>query len=196
MKAVRADLARLRASLAAVLALLAVGGGIAWLAERDLRQARSRHADAERLRAEFAGRLLRVRDEAHELRQLADRFYALRVRGIVGDERRPDWVALIGDLRRRRRLAELRYELSPQQPAAAEHAFRSSAMRLQMKLLHEGDLLGFIDDLRAQAQATVRVRSCTVRRSDRPAATPDDAAGLDADCTLEWITFPPPQEGT
>lgn len=194
----RGDFARIQASLAAALLMIAVGGSVAWLADRELRDATRMRADAERQRIEFDGKLKQVRDEENEIRQKAAQFSTMRARGIIGEEQRLDWVELIKEIKAARRLLDLQYEFSPQQPldraALPGYSFRSSTMKLQMKLLHEGDLLHFINDLRAQARAYVRVRSCTVSRIARGTSAPGEAALLDADCQLDWITLLPVKE--
>ncbi|MBI2308725.1 MAG: hypothetical protein HYU78_15660 [Rhodocyclales bacterium] len=193
----RSDFARLRISLVAALAMIAAGGSIAWLAAGEVRDATRARADAERQRVEFEGRLKQVRDEESEIRQKAAQFAAMRARGFIGEERRLDWVESIKEIRETRKLLDLQYEFAPQLPldraAMAGYSFRGSAMKMQLKLLHEGDLLDFINDLRAHARAYVRVRSCTVSRIAR-GAIPGDAAQLDADCQLDWITIQPAKE--
>ena len=64
-------------------------------------------------------------------------------------------------------------------------------MKLQMKLLHEGDLLNFINDVRREAKAYVRVRNCTVTRTTRSGSPTGETALLNADCQLDWITILP-----
>lgn len=198
MSFTRGDFTRIQTSLTAALLMIAVGSSVAWLADRELRDARRMRADAERQWIEFDGKLQQVRDEENEIRQKAAQFNAMRVRGILGEEQRLEWVELIKEIKEARRLLDLQYEFSPQQPldgaALPGYSLRSSKMKLQMKLLHEGDLLHFINDLRAHARAYVRVRSCTISRLARGAASPGDAAVLDADCLLDWITILPTKE--
>ena len=63
-------------------------------------------------------------------------------------------------------------------------------MQMRMKLLHEEDLLNFLADLRASAQAYLRVRRCDVERLPKAAG---ESRGippqLGADCTIDWITI-------
>ena len=62
-------------------------------------------------------------------------------------------------------------------------------MRLQMQLLHEGELLGFLAELRNAVQALVQVRSCSIERIAPSSAGRGSNAQIKADCTLEWITL-------
>jgi hypothetical protein len=60
---------------------------------------------------------------------------------------------------------------------------------LSAKLLHEGDLLAFLADLRRSVKAYLIVREC---RLDRIPPNPSDkglAPQLNVECELEWITL-------
>ena len=85
-------------------------------------------------------------------------------RGIIGPEQRLEWVELLKEIRDKRRLIDLQYEIAPQRlldgNPTGRYAFHSSAMKLQLRLLHEEDLTRLIGDLRSQAKALIRVRSC------------------------------------
>ena len=65
----------------------------------------------------------------------------------------------------------------------------TSQMRLQLQLLHEGELLPFLADLRDAVQALVQVRACTIERLGSGSPNRGNNAQLTADCTLEWITL-------
>ena len=81
--------------------------------------------------------------------------------------------------------------LLPDGAIGGGHEFMSSSMKLQMQLLHEDDLLGFIADLRSRVRALIVVRQCSVERIARgPAATERGVQPqLKADCELDWITL-------
>jgi hypothetical protein len=191
----RSDFPRIQIPLLAAIVLIAAGAGIAWLADQQLRSSVQTKAQAERQLAEFEGKLRQVRAEEAEIKQKATLFSNMQARGIIGEEQRLDWVELIKEIKETRKLLDSQYEFAPQQTldraAVAGYSFRSSAMKLQMKLLHEGDLITFINDVRAHARAYVRVRSCSVTRVVRNATVTGDAALLNADCQLEWITIQP-----
>ena len=61
-------------------------------------------------------------------------------------------------------------------------------MKIQLRLLHEEDLLNFINRLQREAKAMDLVRGCKLVR---PPAT-NSAGGavqLNAECTMEWVTL-------
>lgn len=189
------DFIRIRASLFAALAAGIAAGGIAWITDRWHDSAIKARATAAAQLGEFEGKLRQVRSEEAEIKHKAAVFDKLRERGIIGEESRLDWVELIKEIRDSRKLLEIQYEFLPQQSmekeGSGDYAFRSSTMRLQMKLLHEGDLLQFINDLRSRARAYIRVRSCTLSRIPRGTLGAGDPALLGAVCEIDWITVLP-----
>jgi hypothetical protein len=191
----RSDFARIQVSLATAIIMIAVGAGLAWLADQQLRSAVQAKASASSQLQQYEGKLKQVRAEENEIREKSALYSNLRARGIIGEEQRLDWVELIKSIKETRKLIDVQYEFAPQQAleraALPGFSFRSSAMKLQMKLLHEGDLLNFINDARRQAKAYVRVRSCTVTRIPRSGTAASETALLNADCQLDWITILP-----
>jgi len=80
--------------------------------------------------------------------------------------------------------------LLPEGAVGGGYEFMSSAMKLQMQLLHEGDLLGFLADLRANVRALIVVRQCNVERIARATSNERGTqAQLKADCDIDWITL-------
>lgn len=196
----RNDFSRIQWSLLAAVALIAAGAALIVTSERYHRTAVREQAAIKAQLDEFEGKLRQVRAEENEIKQKAALFANLQARGIIGEEQRLDWVELIKEIRDLRKLLDVQYEFSPQQTldkaSAGGYTFKSSAMRLQMKLLHEMDLLNFINDLRLHAKAYVRVRACSVTRVPRTMTTGGDGSQLTAECELEWITILPARGAT
>ena len=189
------DLKRLRWNLL-LLVISAIAGGTAMIAaQRFMKAAHQDEQRAQTQQSEVRNRLARARDEERDLRSKFERYRDLDAHGLIGQEHRLDWIEQIRKIKQARRLIDLRYELMPQQPldpallpgGGSAFEFMSSTMHLQMQLLHEEDLLNFLNDLRANVTAFVRVRSCNVDRTAPDTGGP--AAQLRADCLLDWITL-------
>lgn len=191
MNFVRNDFAKLRRCLRFCAATLGVGALLA-VASFDARQrAAEEQSTAQSLQREFDLKLQRVRDEEAEIKVQAAAFRQMQAHGLLGEERRLEWVELLNDIRERRRLIGLHYEFSPRRRLDAEKddafVFYASAMRLQLELLHEEDLAHLLGDLKQNASALIHIRSCDVSRT----ALADDKAGaprLTAECLVDWIT--------
>ena len=191
-----ADLKSIRGSALLALAMAMAGVGALWASARLADEVSRGHAAALDARGKAQRGLASARAEEAEIAEKIDRFRHLVERGAIGSEQRLAWVELIRDARARHQLGALDYEFSPQRPLdptiapsdAGQLEAASSALRLRLPLLHEGDLLSLIDDLAANASAVVRVRECSIARRI-PADS--SAEALQADCLLDWITFRP-----
>jgi len=144
---------------------------------------------------EARARLDGARRERDSLQESADVFRTLVDRGLLQSERRLDLVELVNALRARHQLFGLDYEISPQRPLTLPggRAFTSvdilaSRVKLRARALHEGDVIGFMDDLSHTRQGFYPVDKCNMRRVEVPAANALQPR-VEADCSLEWITL-------
>jgi len=156
-------------------------------ASRALRAARDEHAVAEkRLAAALRGSDL--------VREIERTHAELVFRGIVNQERRLEWAESLAKSREARRVAELRFQIEPRRALNASGADGTavvafaSLLKLQTSLLHEGELLGLLTDLRRDAKALHVPRRCVVQRLT--SVGPDAGAlRLRAECDIDLITF-------
>lgn len=187
MLALRVPIALLAISIAASAGIVS---GSRWYAEREKREA----ADSGRKLQEARTRLDSARRERDNLVQSSETFRTLMERGLLQGEHRLDLVELVNSLRSRYQLAALDYEVAPQRPLqlAGMRAFDSvdvlaSRVKLRARALHEGDMLGFLDELSRTAQGFYPVDRCTIRRVEAPIDSIQPR--IEAECTLEWITL-------
>ncbi|SFZ77168.1 hypothetical protein [Chitinimonas taiwanensis] len=96
----------------------------------------------------------------------------LQQRGLLGQEQRLAWAEAVDALQRSGRLASLQLELGPRRPlneangaTQAELQFYASPLKLDSKLLHEGDLLSLLRQLDTLPGAYT-LDACRLRRSD------------------------------
>jgi hypothetical protein len=185
------DLKKLAPGLITAIVLAALGAAaVYWTlqasskAERKFQLSQARFAEADR-------RLREVNREEEEIRANSARYQALVDRGVIGLEQRLEWVELIADIRKARRLFDIDYEYAPQQllpGSSSPFLFHASTMKFRLPLLHEGDLFRFLEDLSSRAPAHVQPRQCTIERVASP-ATSNLAPHLNGSCTLRWITI-------
>jgi len=142
-----------------------------------------------------------VENQKIDLQRYQDRFSRLQALGLTGDERRLDWVVAIKQIQQARKLLGITYEIEPQQAFrldgaidTGDYQLRGSKMTLHMDLLHEMDLLYFLDDLKRRGFFTVQ--NCAIKRGGMTADTSQAAGlGLIADCTLVWLSLAKPAPG-
>ena len=176
--------------------LAALGIAVVVVAKQNHDQMRLQFRQALTERQEIQSRLSRATEEEREIREKLVDYRGLLARGVIGDERRLEWVETIGQIKSDHKLFEIKYQIDPQRtlelPGIAPTAdveFRVSALKVDMQLLHEGDLLVFIDGLRRSLKSHVLVRSCTIQRMARPGQERGVAPRLRADCVIDLVTI-------
>ena len=197
MNIARDDLKRLRVPLAVAIVLLALGAASLIAGGYHLDEARMARDATKANRVAAQERVLRVAEEEREIRDDLVYYEQMRQRGVVGEQSRLDWIESIARIKNDRKLFEIRYNFDAQRPldypgmaptSAAD--FVVSKLKLDMLLLHEGDLLNFLADLQAGIKAHVSVRSCVVSRVERGAApgTTTLQPRLRAECQVDLIS--------
>jgi len=189
------DLRQIVLPLLACVALLAAGSAlITWsagqraAAERSLAAARDGRSRARE-------RLMRIAEEEREVKEKLEIYRRLKDIGILGEERRLEWADAMRRIRTALELPDLRYRVERQQPLKtvpgkpADVEFYASTMHVVLALLHEGDLLRFLGDLRASGNAYYAVRGCSVGRIGQSAATTGLSPRLRAECEIDLITI-------
>ena len=193
MKINSADLPKIQASLFAALLMLLIGAVAVYFALKTTKTTKLDQATAQTQRNEIDHKLKRIGREENEIKQDSTLFNTLQARGMIGEEKRLDWVELLKTIRDRQKLIDLQYEIAPQRPLdttpSKDFSFYASAMKLQLKLLHEEDLTRLLNDLRQQASALTQVKSCNVSRLPRDTAERGIQAQLLADCQIDWVTL-------
>ncbi|HRF11215.1 MAG: hypothetical protein AW09_003738 [Candidatus Accumulibacter phosphatis] len=194
MKIDLTDLRKLQASILASVAMFAAALAVLYVSQHTLDSEQLARLVATAQREEADGKLKRVRDEESEIRQKSILFNKLQERGMIGEEQRLDWVELLKDIRDKRRLLDLQYEISPQRlldsNSAGDFSFAVSTMKVQLKLLHEEDLTRLLGDLRSQAKALILIKACAVERL--PANADERWGGREnllANCEIDWLTL-------
>lgn len=121
------------------------------------------------------------------------RFKHLVALGLIGDPNRDAWVHDLEEIYSTLQLPPtLRYALSAPQPLAETAATSSPTptmihkawrhdLDIELSGLHEGELLGFLEALRAKWQAPFRLEECSMTR---------ETAGLKIKCTLCLFSLP------
>ena len=122
----------------------------------------------------------------------------LESKGVIGQERRLDWIDTLRQASQQVELPTLRYVIDSQsvyQPEflapAGSFQIYSSNMRLDLGLLHEGDLGTLFSELDANATGLYTVFECDLSRNHRQRefVKRADATNLRAKCGLRWLTI-------
>jgi hypothetical protein len=188
-------LKRLVAPTIAAIGLTALGV-VAWLGSKEwLDKVRVQQQTLRSERAGVQDKLARATEEEREIREKVAAYNKLVERGVIGDERRLDWVDAIAAIKANRLLFEVKYAIEPQRPldlagakGAGDVELLASRMRLELPLLHEGDLFAFLSDLERSVSAHVLLRSCTIQRAEKTGTERKAGPQLKADCLIDLVT--------
>lgn len=190
------EFALIRTAALTLLAAVTICGTAVLLSEERTREVNQSMEQLQRVRDAAYSSYAHVDNEKRDIRRFQPRYLSLQQRGLVGEERRLEWVDTIRQTQELRQLPPLSYEIEPQQQVRLESAMdlggmqlNASRMRLHMELVHELDLFNFLDDLRQRAFFSVQ--DCSLKRLGQVAGVAG-APTLGADCTLNWITLAPP----
>lgn len=191
MKFERRDLDKVQWYAASAIAAIAIAAVVGWWSLAGANKARIERDAAAASKIQIEQRLGQVRTEEQDIKARTLQFQQMELAGVTGPEKRLDWTELLRDLQRRLRLPGMTYEFGPQilleSGPAAGYAFHSSQLKIQLRLLHEEDLLNFIAHLQREAKAMILIRHCKASRL--AGGTQPDGAQLVAECTMEWITL-------
>jgi hypothetical protein len=190
-----AELRKLAPAIAVLLALLAVGGALVFWTQQEQRSAERQLAAARTERAQARERLTRIAEEEKEVNDKLEVYRRLKSLHILGEEQRLEWADAMTRIRTSRELLDMRYTVERQRlllSAAGKPAnvdFHASTMKVDIALLHEGDLLAFLRDLRDSGNAFYSVKRCQITRTGIAATGTSIVPRLRADCEIDLITI-------
>lgn len=139
---------------------------------------------------------LAVDENEKIIRQYYPEFIALYKKGFVGREHRLNWIETLRAASERIKLPGLTYDISPQEEYSPEFstnmgrfALYSSTMKLNISMLHEGDLSRFIEDINEHVEGIFTITKCRFIRTSKKLIEKRDAKNIIADCELQWINI-------
>lgn len=190
-----AELRKLGPALAILLALIAAGAGLIYWTQKEQSAAEQQLAAARSERAQAREKLTRIADEEKEVHDKLAVYQRLKELHILGEEQRLEWADAMTRIRTSRELLDMRYTVerqrvllsAPGKPANVD--FHASTMKVEIALLHEGDLLAFLRDLRESGNAFYAVKRCQIVRTGSAATGASIVPRLRADCDIDLITI-------
>lgn len=147
---------------------------------------------------------LRLQQSGHE-KQVIETFLPeyreLEREGFIGEERRINWLDSLRVANQRADLFGVDYQINAQRayPFASELnpgqiQINESIMKLRFRLLHEGDLMRFLNLLAQTGTGVFAVNECALQRIDTGTAMRVEPH-VAAECELAWLTARPPGVG-
>lgn len=194
------DLPALVRPLVALAGALFLSYVVIHLSNSSVSLARQTRDSQERALSEARERVRKSGEERDMIQKYLPAYYQLEKEGLVGAERRLDWIEALRVANDHAGLYGIQYEIGAQQPITDKQQLgvshievRQSPMKLRFGLLHEGDLRRFLDAMAAQGLGSFVVKECEVAQVRRP-QRPVNEPNLQAQCELSWITLSAPSK--
>ena len=189
------ELKKLALPFALLVALLGAGVGMILWTQGEQAVAARQLATARTERSQAQERLTRIAEEEKEVNDKLEVYRKLKSLRILGEEQRLEWADAMTRIRTTRELLDLRYLVDKQRllnsfagkPGGVE--IYASSMRVEIALLHEGDLLGFLRELRDSGNAYYSVKSCAINRTGTAPTGTSIVPRLRANCEIDLITI-------
>lgn len=196
MRLYAADFKRLRWPLLLLVTVGAAGAAGIYASQQFAREQRVNTRNGESKAREARDRVRSVTREKEELLAVYPVYRGLAERGIIGPDRRLDWVETVESLGRKHGLFSVRYRLDAQKPLEAPAAAPARAgfdvnvspVSLEITALHEGQLLAFLESLHKEIHGLTLIEHCNVERIGTGREL-RYAPQIKATCDLGWVTL-------
>lgn len=189
------DWKELRGSIIILIICLCVGGSLLYGSLYFKKQMQQEFARNDARFKTISQRYLAVDEEERLIKEYYPRFLELHNNGIIGREQRLNWIEVLRATAREMNLPRLNYQIESQSDFTPGYSVNtgqfklfSSRMRLDMSLLHEGDLFRLFATLDDEAKGLYNPVTCNMRSSGQIKEEPR-AANITANCELQWYTI-------
>lgn len=144
----------------------------------------------------ITNRYLAASEEARLVRIYYPRIIELHAHGILGQERRLDWIETLKRAGEQLDLPAFNYRIGVQtefteiyQPHNGNYRIYYSPMQLGIDLLHEGELRALFAELDRQDLGIYSVSSCKLSRLRKEINRNSTQGQIRADCELLWFNI-------
>jgi hypothetical protein len=178
---------------------IAGAGAVSWT-RAQIKQAERTLAAQEAQLKEARSRFQRSGEERDLIVRFLPAFEELRTRGLIGPEERINWLEALRTANQKAQMFGAEYQISTQQPYpyaqelnAARLGMAQSLMKLNLRLVHEGELMRFFHLLENQNVGAFDINQCVLQRANNGTEPGAAQPNVRAECELAWITMNPPQ---
>ena len=137
-----------------------------------------------------------IDEQRQIIEQSLPNFRTLEAKGIVGEERRLEWIETIRVAAAHVQVSSLRYQIgsrndyTPYFPTETQgFNVYASEMKLDMGLLHEEDLLSVLREVNRRTTSLYEIAYCSLTRAGPSFENTLERPNLRASCGLRWLTL-------
>ena len=192
------DLRALKTPLITLAVVIAISTIALYYTYYTLKNAKRELAQQHTLQREARAQLQKAGDDKEIIRRYLNDYRYLQQLGFVGEEQRINWLEGLRLTNRETQMFGVDYQIGTQQPYPyaseldpGQLTLYQSVMKVNFRLLHEGDLMRFLGTLAQQGAGVFSVNQCVMERIDTGDSIRNQP-NLRADCELAWITLRPP----
>jgi len=192
------DVKKIQTSVLLFLGSLMLMGGIVYYAQKERDYSRQAIEHQKTILQQARQRFESSGAEKNNIINYLPQYQNLVSTGAVGEERRLEWVDTLRNIHKTEKLFSIKYHIGAQelyQPKfklnVGQLNITRSSMKLELAMLHEGDLLTLLGGLNAQWAAQFIVNKCDILRINDnigSSLTPN----MQAKCELDWISIHEP----
>jgi hypothetical protein len=201
MKLTRHDMLRLAYPLAGLaLALIVAALLVSFAYDRAMEAEQALQAQQQQLQ-QSRSRYMASGQEKDTIVSFLPPYKTLVEEGFIGEERRILWLDSIRNIHQQYKLFKITYAIGAQELYTppflldtGSFKLNRSVMQLELPMLHEGDLLTFLQALRQQQRSPIIIRECELTRL-RTIMDATITPNLLAKCELDWYTLRESQPG-
>lgn len=121
-------------------------------------------------------------------------------KGFVGEERRIEWVEALRAQHKVHKLFGIKYAIEQQEdykpnfaPSLGGFMLYRSIMKLDLDMLHEGDILQLTESLNSPKSTPFILRDCVIARVNNNGFSNQLVPNMHAECELDWLTIHEPE---
>jgi len=145
-------------------------------------------------------KLLSSGQEKETIMQYLPIYNDLLETGFIGEERRIEWIERLRQIHAQHKLFSIDYQIGLQEnykpsfiPNMGNFVLHRSIMKLNLDMLHEGDILNLLDGLHEQTTPFI-VRECEIKRPVGAVVNAKNMVpNMQANCEIDWLTLRDPQ---
>lgn len=196
MKKSRVDWGVLRGAIIMLLVCVTISGGLLAGSMYYRDEMRSDYKKEDTRFKNVSRKYLAVDQEEKMIMLHYPRFKFLYHKGVIGKEKRLDWLETLRATSDKLGIPSLRYNIDSREiytPAyglnQGAYQIYTSTMKLELGLLHEDDLFKLFNELEHRADGLFTVSGCDMHRREKEITRSIESAKLQVSCELLWFTI-------
>lgn len=145
---------------------------------------------------EVSQKYLSVDGDEKIIKELYPRFVELYNRGIIGSEKRLNWVETLEAAGKDIKLPAMKYQIESRKPYEPDfeldtgnYELYETEMNLSLGLLHEVDLAKLFNALNKNASGLFNVTQCRFNRTNKKIELDPEKPNLSVNCELQWYSL-------